>query len=142
MLDVLQHRNLRSAPSRLPSNFTLRTTARLSLLQRSALNRVPITSVKARDVIYIPLRTWSVDNTWFDELRLPDQDTSHFVVRGIILRLSINKRFLDISFPVFNETYLKITHSAFAAYGHTTALLVTDTLVTDAFVQLHPQLVS
>ena len=26
--------------------------------------------------IYVPLRTWAIDNSWFDELRLPQQDTT------------------------------------------------------------------
>ena len=122
--------------------YALRTTARLSQLQRAALNRIPINNVKAGDTIYIPLRTWAVDNSWYDELRLPNQDTSSFVVLGTILRLSPNKKTIDITFPVFDETYTKITHGAFAAYGHTTALLPSDTLIDAAFVLLHPQLIS
>ena len=103
---------------------------------------MPITTVKPGDTIYINLRTWAIDNSWFDELRLPQQDTSNFVVRGIILRLSLNKKSIDIQFPAFNETYTKISHSAFAAYAHTTELLPTDTLIDATFVRLHPQLTS
>jgi hypothetical protein len=122
--------------------YALRTTARLSLAQRTTLNQMPITIVKPGDTIYVPLRTWAIDNSWFDELRLPQQDTSTYVVLGTILRLSTNKKTIDISFPVFNETYTRVSHSAFAAYGHSTALLPTDTLVDAAFVRLHPQLIS
>jgi hypothetical protein len=122
--------------------FSLRTTSRLSRMQRTAINAMPITTVRQGDRIYINLRTWAIDNSWYDALRLPDQDTSTFVVQGIILRLSLNKKSIDIQFPVFDEIYTKISHSAFAAYAHTTELLPTDTLVDSVFVRLHPQLVS
>jgi hypothetical protein len=122
--------------------YALRTSAKLSALQRTALNRVPITSVRQGATIYINLRTWALDNSWYDELRLPQQESSSFVVLGIVLRLSTNRKTIDLSFPVFAENYLRITHSAFASYAHTTELLPTDTLVDAAFVLLHPQLIS
>jgi hypothetical protein len=120
--------------------YSLRTSARLSILQKAAINRVPITSVTQGDIIYINLRTWAVDNSWYDELRLPRQDSSTFIVLGTVLRLSANRKTIDLHFPVFGETYLRISHSAFAAYSHSTSIQPTDTLVDTAFVLLHPQL--
>jgi hypothetical protein len=120
--------------------FSLRVSAALSRQQHAMLNRLPIADLLVDSIIYVPLRKWSIDNTWYDALQLPDTPTHTYLVLGRITRFNAARTAISIYFPVFSETYPNIKHAEFASYGHSTQLAPTDIVISAEFIAQYPQI--
>ena len=109
--------------------------------QRVALDNLPITEFKNGDKIYVHLINWSANNSWYKNLRLPQQPYADYMVQGKIMKISGKKKnTCSINFPVFNETYT-ISHSELNSYNPSISIdFGKQILVTNELVILHPQI--
>ena len=120
--------------------YSLRVSAAVSRQQAATLNRLPIDNVALDSLIYVPLRQWSPDNTWFDALALPHMTTHSYVVLGLVQRFNAARTKITVMFPVFQEVYSNVSHAEFAAYGHSVLLAPTDIVVSADLILQFPQI--
>jgi len=105
--------------------------------QISQLNKTPITSVDIGDQVFVDLRSYN--DSWYQALKLPNCDTTTYVVVYNYLRWQKKPFSLVATCPIFKENFV-VDHLFVFRYGSVKIFDETQMILVDTdFVSRYPQ---
>jgi hypothetical protein len=138
--DLRENTTFMSYVSSIPELITLSNTREFWTSKLKEIDKTPIDAHIT--TFYLDIRTLGTNFTWYDNLNLPDADTTTYRTIAKIERLN-NKRRANVLLPEFgpNEKLLSLPHSWF--YIHACVRQLKNfTLVDRRFIRKFPQILN
>jgi hypothetical protein len=108
---------------------------------KSKIDKSNITEVKPNDVIYVDLRTYSLDDDgqWYNSLNLPEAYTKMYVYKAVFGDFVNGTKNINIKVPIFKESNTW-NRSTILWYGNHRVLEDNMVLIDDELLKKYPQI--